>query len=267
GTVGFSTTGASLQLGTALDASVGQSSGSYNLATDALSMTLNNLGLNLAGFADIKASTIALSYVPATDGSSEMTLGATGVEAFLGTGTGATRVGVDLTGGTLGLAVFDSTGGAITYALNATGAVSLLGPPANSISVTSGNVQFLADTAGAVSTTVMAGSTAVPLDFTANETEVLAKGLSISVGGFASITGDFGFQQFTDNGQTYLAIGAENVTASVSAGGVSVAVTGAGLGLLINTTAITPAYALVAGGGTDSLTGVPGLTLSGRCLM
>src|SRR5439155_21057853 len=35
GAVGFSATGASLRLGAALDASVGQSSGSYNLATQA----------------------------------------------------------------------------------------------------------------------------------------------------------------------------------------------------------------------------------------
>jgi len=266
GTVDFSTTGASLQLGAALEASVGQSSGSYNLATHALSMTLDNFSLSLAGFANLTAAGISLSYEPATDGSSQITVGATGVEAFLGTGTGSNRVGVDLTNGTLGLAVFDSTSHVITYALNATGTVNLLGLPANSISVTSGNVQFLADTAGALSTTVTVGSTSVPLDFTANETEILAQGLNISVGGFASITGDFGFQEFTTNSHTYLAIGAENVTATVLAGGVSVAAIGASLGLLIDTTRTTPSYALVAEGGTDSLTGVPGLTLTGTGL-
>src|SRR5262249_38991728 len=54
-------------------------------------------------------------------------------------------------------------------------------------------------------------------------------------------------------------------TAAVAAGSVSVTVTGASLGLLIDTSA-PDNYALVALGGTDSLNGVTGLTLTGNDL-
>src|SRR5205807_1810275 len=73
GTVDFSTTGASLDLGV-VSASVGQSSGSYNLATKALSMSLGDFSLSLAGFADVSAGSVTLTYVPASDGSSVMTV-------------------------------------------------------------------------------------------------------------------------------------------------------------------------------------------------
>jgi len=151
-TVGFSATGASLHLGPVLDASVGQSSGDYNLATHALSMTLGNFSLSLAQFANVTATSVALSYVPADDGSSEMTVDAMGVEAFMGTGTGSGRVGVDVTSGTLDLAVFKSTSGPITYALDFNGTASILGLPANSINVVPGDIEIRKNTAGALST-------------------------------------------------------------------------------------------------------------------
>ncbi len=264
GEVGFSG-GASLQFGSALSASVASVSGGYNLATGVLSLALSTFGLNLAGFANVSASTVALLYTPQSGATqSEIQIGATGVEAFMGTGTGSGRVGVDLTGGTIASVIFNSAG-TITYALDVTGTANILGLPANTISVTLGAVEFRKNTAGAVSTSVTVGSASVPLNFTANETDALATGFSISVSSFASITGDFGFSEFTASSHTYLAIGAENVTAAVSAGGVSVMAGGASLGLLIDTG--TPSnYALVANGGTDSLTGVTGLTLSGTGL-
>ncbi|MHB1421756.1 MAG: beta strand repeat-containing protein [Gemmataceae bacterium] len=268
GTVGISSAGASLELGSTLDASLGQTTGSYDLGTEALSVTLNTFSLNVAGFADLSAATLSLNYVPATSGSSQMTVGATGVTAFMGSGTPSSGVGVYLTGGTLALAVFDtgssgSPANAITYALQVSGTLGFLGL-SSAFQVTPGNVEFLDDTAGKVSTTVQVGSTAVPLDFTENETEVVAQGLSLSAGGFASLSGDFGFQEFTSNGDTYVAVGAENVDATVAVSGVSVALTGGSLALLIDTT--NSNYALVAGGGTDSLTGVTGLTLTGTDL-
>ncbi len=238
----------------------------YNLATEALSLTLASFSLSLADFANITASTVTLTYTPATDGSSEFLVGATGVGVFMGTGTSPNQVGVNVTDGTLAVAIFDSAG-TITYALDITGTAAILGLPANSISVTPGNIEFRQNTAGTVSTMVPDGTTSIPLSFAGNETDVLAKGLGVSVGTFASITGDFGFSQFTvSGGDTYLAIAAENVTAAVSAGDVSLTVTGASLGLLIDTSAMSPSYALVANGETDSLTGVPGLTLTGTGL-
>ncbi len=311
-----------------------------------------------AGHVPAAGTTISTTY--RYNPPAEMLLGATGVEAFMGTGTGADRVGVDLTNGTVALAFFDDAG-TITYALDVTGTVNILGLPANTISVIPGAVEFQDNTAGALSTTVtvvataanaesatpdfstttsislqyavnpetlvvtatpsvggiavpltegtdytlgtdangnttvnfildsqgnfagagipaagttinssytydVGNATTIPLDFTGNETEAVAQGLSISVGTLASLTGDFSFSQFSvPGGDTYVAIGASNVTASVSAGGVSVTVTGASLGLLIDTSAPSN-YAVVADGGADSLTGVPGLTLAGSGL-
>ena len=267
GTVGFSASGATLQFGSALDASVGQTNGNFNLATEALSLTFASFSLSLADFANLTAQAVTLTYTPATDGTSEFLVGATGVGAFMGTGTSPNQVGLNVNDGTLAVAIFDSAGGTITYALDVTGTAAVLGLPANSISVTPGNIEFRKNTAGALTASVPAGTTSIPLSFAGNETDVLAKGLGISVGTFASISGDFGFSEFTvSGGDTYLAIGAENVTAVVSAGGVSLTVTGASLGLLIDTSSATTGYALVANGGTDSLTGVPGLTLTGTGL-
>ncbi len=242
-------------------------SASVNLPSNLTLGSLLTLTTPTVILTDVTASTVTLTYAPATDGTSEMTVGATGVGVFMGTGTEPNQVGVNVTNGTLAVAIFDSAGGTITYALDVTGTAAILGLPANSISLTPGNIEFRDNTHGAFTTTVPVGTTSVSLNFTGNETDVLAQGLGISVGAFASITGDFGFSQFTvPGGDTYLAIGADNVTASVSAGGVSVMVTGASLGLLVDTTSMPTSYALVASGGTDSLTGVPGLTLTGTGL-
>src|SRR5262249_37501675 len=119
-------------------------------------------------------------------------------------------------------------------------------------------------------TVTFSSPASLPLAFpNGNETDALAQGLSISVGNstnpIASLTGDFSFSKFTDGNDTYLAIGADSVTAAVAAGSVSVTVTGASLGLPIDTSA-PDNYALVALGGTDSLNGVTGLTLTGNDL-
>ena len=264
GSVGLSG-GASLQFGSALNASIVTASGTYNLASGVLSMALTTFGLNLAGFANFGAATVSLSYNPQISSTtSEMTVGATGIEAFIGTGSGSSRVGVDLTGGTFAAVIFD-TAGTITYALDATGTATILGLPANTLSVTPGVLDFRDNTAGAITTAVTVGTKSIPLKFSGNEADVLSTGFSLSVGTFASITGDFGFSEFTAANHTYLAIGAENVVASVSAGSVGVIATGAGLGLLFDTSAPNN-YALVANGGIDSLAGVTGLTLSGTGL-
>jgi hypothetical protein len=91
GTVGFGAGTASLQLGSELDASVGQTNGTYNLATGMLSLTLLNFGLSLTDFANITASTVTLTYTPATDGSSEFLVGATGVGVFVASTPPAAR--------------------------------------------------------------------------------------------------------------------------------------------------------------------------------
>ncbi len=263
GTVGFDTTSAVLHVGSALDTSASHLSGSYDLASGVLTVTLDSFGLDLAGFATLSASGAVITYAPASDSPAKVLVGVTGVQVFMG----ANGVGVSVNSGTLGLAIFKAADDTITYALDASGAVSLAGLPANTLSL-SGNVEFRQNTAGPVSEVVDVNGTEVHLVFAGNETSASAAGLSLSVGAFISVTGDFGFTQFTDGSATDIAIGATNVDATMAAGSVSVTVTGASLGLLVKpgAAAADAAYALVANGGTDTLNGVPGLSLSASAL-
>ena len=138
--------------------------------------------------------------------------------------------------------------------------------------VTGVNITNVGSNYTSAPTVTFSSPTPLPLNFpTSPETDIRAQGLSISVGNaanpFASLTGDFSFSQFTaTGGDTFLAIEANNITTSVAAGSVSVTVTGANLGLLLDTTSPNN-YALVVDGGTDSLTGVPGLTLTSSGLI
>ncbi len=113
----------------------------------------------------------------------------------------------------------------------------------------------------------------------ANVTEFVAKGLSIGIGPvdsngnrFVNLTGDFAFQQIGSGNAASYQIGAVNVNASIgltegsgaSAQFTGVSITGASLGLLVNS---DKTYALVVNGGTDSVQGIPGLQLSASGLL
>ena len=62
GTVNFSCASASLEFGSALDASAGAVNGSYSLGSGNLSLDIDNFSLNLANVADLTAATISLTY-------------------------------------------------------------------------------------------------------------------------------------------------------------------------------------------------------------
>ena len=268
GSVGFSTTGGSLHLGATLNASVGVSSGSYNIASGELALALANFSLSLPNFAEVRATTLALSYIPVTGGVSELTVGASGVSGFIGVDFGgANPIGVQLSAGKLGLALFKSATNVITYALDASGTVALLGLPANSLTITAGNVEFRKNTAGLINRSVnLDGNPAnnILLDFPSNEESAMGTGIGLSVGTFVTLSGDFGFKKVTDANGTLIKIGAKNVNATLAVGGVSLTVQGASLGLVLKPGSGSAAttYALITQGGTDTLNGVPGLTLS-----
>ena len=98
-----------------------------------------------------------------------------------------------------------------------------------------------------------------------NSGSISGTGLKLSIGTFLTVTGDFGFQEATANNITTLDVAAENVNATMTAGPASLNVSGASLGLLVVTASPgTPAVGTVlsANGGTDTLTGVPGLSLT-----
>ena len=97
----------------------------------------------------------------------------------------------------------------------------------------------------ATATVAASNSTAIPLVFAGDETDVLAQGLSISVGTptntFASISGDFGFSQFTTAAPVSITAASESATAP----GTTVSIT--------TSTALGPRRR----SGSDRLPGIP----------
>ena len=265
GTVGLSA-GATLHLGSAFNVSVASSVGSYDLVSKALSLQLSNFVIGIAGFAQVTIASAGLLYSPAVDNTAKILIGATGVSGFVGV-SGSTPVGATLSNGKLGLALYKKANGDISYALDVSGAVALVGLPSSTLAFSAGNIQFRKNNAGRVNEVISVDGTPANdlyVDFAGNETIAMGRGVSLSVGTFASITGDFAFKTFADGAGTDIAIAANNVNATVSAGSQSIIVKGASLGLIVKpgATAAATTYALVVNAGTASVEGVTGLTLS-----
>src|SRR5262249_16604316 len=94
--------------------------------------------------------------------------------------------------------------------------------------------------------------------------------ITLSVLNFVNLQGSFSFQTFTDlvSGKTDIAVGATNVNATLPLGPLRLTIDGGSLGLvMLPGPANTSTYALVANGGTDNLTGIPGLSLSASGLL
>ena len=266
GTVTLSPTTVTVNLGGAITAT-GTFSGDYNIKTGTLNATIDSFDLNVAGFVSVKGDGLVVLYQPATDGSANFFIGGTGITVLMGN-AGTTSVGVEVTNASFALAIYKTAnpGSTITYAFDANGAISIVGLPANTISFSAANVEVRANNHGAVDENINVDSTpadAKHLFFTGNEQSLMATGLKLTVGSLVTITGDFGFQAFTDptSSLTDVAIGAANVTAVLGTADVNVTITGASMALLIHP-GVTNTYALVANGGTDVLNGVPGVSLS-----
>jgi len=261
--------GATLSLGGAIETNASNITATYNFDTKVFSATIDSFNLNVGGFVSISASGVALSYSPATDGSSKFLLGATGVDVLMGSSSGGSESGVKISDAKFGLAVFRSSDAITSYALEATGGITLVGMPANTLSLSAQNVKVRVNTAGEVEETVQVDSNpenAVTLQFEANEQSLLVSNLTLTIGSFITLTGNFGFQTFTDpiTNLTNIVIGASSVNAFVGSSSTNLTINGASFGLIIRpgTTGNTTTYALIANGGTNALNGVPGLSLS-----
>ena len=268
GTVTLNPTTVTLSLGGAITAS-GTFSGDYNIKPATLNASINDFSLSLGGFVSVTGDNLVVSYQPASDGSAAFYIGGAGLTVLMGCGSGTSAAGVEVTDATFALAIFKAArpSTTITYAFDANGGISLVGLPANSVSFSATNVDVRANNAGSVDQLVNVDSTpadAMHLFFTANEQSFLASGLTLSVGNLVTITGDFGFQAFTDpnTSLTDVAIGASKVNAVLGTSTVNVTISDASLGLLILPGTTSNTYALVANGGVDKLNGVPGLSLS-----
>ena len=269
GTVTLNPTTVTLSVGPA-NAS-GTFSGDYNIKTGTLNGELDSFSLNLDGFVSITGtSSLVVLYQPATDGSATFYMGGQGLTLLMGSGSGVNSVGVVVSNASFALGVFKAAtvaGGAITYAFDASGGISIVGLPANSVTFSAANVEVRANnTGGAIDQFVSVDNLpadAVHLFFTGNEQSLIASGLQLTIGSLVTITGNFGFQTFTDpnTSLTDVIIGASDVTAILGTTSTNLTITGASLGLLILPSA-TNTYAVVASGGSDTLNGVPGLSVS-----
>ncbi|HEY5057558.1 MAG TPA: hypothetical protein VII51_00960, partial [Gaiellaceae bacterium] len=227
-------------------------------------------------------------------------IGVSNATVFAGVGasdsSGAGGVGVALSGG-LGLALMSEIGGSgrSYFALSASGTASLIGVPGITLvgsvqvqvdSASTGNaVDFTQLTAGKLSIPTAPGSGAPTVDLAFTGTLLQVTGsLTLSIDGFASVSGNFAFQQggtvsvTTEGGgsgtATALEIGASNASAffgvgadnPTGPGAMGLSITGVtfGLALLKATAPINGATSFVAlkASGSVALVGITGITAS-----
>ncbi len=95
-----------------------------------------------------------------------------------------------------------------------------------------------------------------------NITQFSATGLTLQVGTFATISGNFVFRKTGTGTASVLEIGANNINVSIGASSganfTGLSVVGASLGLVV----YNDGYALLVNGGVDSLVGIPDLTVT-----
>ncbi len=271
--VGFSDFGtltASLQVranttGAALTRTLSTSSGSVllNFADGSLVTDIDGsvTSLTVANFVSLSGNFSFSQTVNPTQATlTKILVGATNVTATWGSSPG-----VQLTNGQLALALYNDTSLATpgSYALDASGTLAVTGIPALAFSGTF-DARINTRTV-AVNETINVGGSPVALVFaagTGSTASITGTDVSLAVAGFASVSGNF---NLTKNGSDF-DLSATNVSASVgvtqgsgsSATFTGIQITGASLGLLIR----SGGYAVVASGGTDSIVGIPGLTVS-----
>ena len=161
------------------------------------------------------------------------------------------------------------------YALVANGGTDSLTFPGNILSLTGNDLQVMVNTLGYNPNTVSGlptvvktgGGNSVPLTFTqlgSSNVEIVEGAVTLTIANFVSLSGDFGFEEFTDHTYgTEILVGADNVNTVLGTATTNLSISGASFGLLIIP---DMGYALLANGGTDTLNGVPGVTLSAQDL-
>ena len=163
------------------------------------------------------------------------------------------------------------------YALDASAIVSLVGFPGEIVA--HGNLGIRVNTTGhAVNESVLVAGMPVEVDFTADEgnfAAFAADDLTLSIGDFANISGNFVFEKFdTLNGlgqviSTELKLGATDVTVFVGSefgqatDETGVKISGATLAMdVFRKPGTTSTYALVSNNGTAVIEGIPDVQLS-----
>ena len=179
---------------------------------------------------------------------------------------------MQINNGNLALAVFDSSGTNTATLFEASGTVSLQGVTGLTLSGAF-SAQYNNTGAQVTETISFDGNSADNINLSVADNtnpqpfiSLSGSNVTLAVGTFVSLTGDFGIQETSNGGVTTLAVAAKDINGAMAVGPASLYIAGASLDLLVVTaSSSTPAVgsvALLASGGTDTLTGVPGLTLT-----
>ncbi len=232
-----------------------------SLVTDVEGTISSSNPFTVSGFVSLSGS---FSFSKVVDPVNSPTLtkllvGASGVTATWGSGTAS----VQLTNGTLALALYNDTslGTPASYALDVSGTLAVTGIPDLGFSGSFDARVNTRPSTVAVNETINVGGAQLPLAFvagTGSTASITGSGVTLTVGSFATVSGSFAVQK---SGSDF-AVGASNVSASVGvtdgSGFTGVKLDGASFGLLVR----SGGYAVVVNGGTDTLQGIPGLSLS-----
>jgi hypothetical protein len=271
--------------GNPIDTASSTLSGAFNLAQKSLNVTMNDFQVNLPSFVDIGNASALISFqISPTTNLPVFHVGISGVNLFLGSGTSANMVGINISNATLAAAVFPgAANGNPAYALQATGTLSLVGFSSDALTLTGSTNAIVrySNTNGPVNETVNVDSNpdnAITLAFQGSETSVAASSFSLSIGMFATAKGDFGFSVVTDpatgNVQA-IAVAVDNASVALDSsfqgiGGVGLSLAGTAavpmqVSLLILPGAM-PTYVLASTGGNIAIDGIPEITIVGSNL-
>ena len=211
---------------------------------------VGSLDLIIDGFATVSGS---FSFENSVEGNSQkIVAGAVNASAFMGSG----NTGVLVSNASFGLVLYPETAG---YALKMTGNAAVNGFSQLSAN---GTLKVLVNTTNnTVNETISTSGGDVAIRFLdATPVKRIEGTLNLNIVGYASFAGDFSFTQTgTASGSKILA-GASNVEAFMGAGSAGIRIRNAQFGLVLNPG--SKDYALNAGG-TASLEGVAGVTLTG----
>jgi hypothetical protein len=249
------------RMGAAVNESISTSAGAVPIVFSngtPVTRVAGTVTMSVGGFAT-GSGAFAITKTPG-----ELTIGATNVSAFVGSG----GMGVQLSNGKLGAVIATTGTNAGKYALEASGTVALANIPLLTMSGTM-NLELQRMDAP-VNRTIATPGGDVTLSFGADPVTRLTGTVEFGVEGFVSVDGDFALEKTTLlDGTTRLTAAAENLNAFLgvnykAAGEFGVKVTGATLGLVVDIpTSGVPEFALSASDGIASLAGFDGLKLAG----
>ena len=215
-----------------------------------------SVALEIAGFVTLSG---AFAFEKSGIGAAQKILvGASGINAFLGTGYGtADEMGVKIQNANLGLVLYANK----TYALDASAAAMLVG--FEGILTLTGTLGVrVNNTGGAVNESVNVNGTAVPIVFTASQGNVMgfSGSVALEIADFVKISGNFGFTKSGTGTATKLLVGAAGITTFFGTADESmgVRIRDAGFGLVLLKVGGVNKYAVTATG-TAELVGFEGV--------